>query len=606
MSAPFSPGQTDYFDKLNEMSAGVDLAIEVGEGAAGAAASATASASDAAAAKAASDAAAAIALSASQAAASDAASAQILVDAVPPTPFPTEMPWAVADQYGQPILGVRADGTAHAVLDRLPGLDMLDGVFKNAVCDEQGYLLWGIRWDGTVYSAGQPQSSIMRAMVVRGDLWAITADALPVQVTEALEVVDPGVTGADISYLARIGGGLIPATASIPASDGWAPFVTRVLHVLGSGQSLSMGYLSEVSSINPQCANRLRTLAGGVDTVDQGSTHVLTAAECVPTRPLTANTQEAPLVQHVAHLQRLQAIPHGAGIVASLHGWNARTVLELSKGSVYYGNLITAATNVRADTVAGGRSYHVPYVDWIQGENDRTSLPGVYTAALAQLQTDLDTDLRAISGQSSVIPMLIDQISNWTAYNIPTSNVPLEQLEIARQYPRRFYCAGPKYWLETVDKIHLASLNSRRLAAMHARVGSAAMQGIEWLPTHCVSAARSGAVITLKFHTPDGRLVADTMNVSDPGNLGIRWADDTSSASVIGVLVNLDNTVTVTLSAAPTGANGYIGIADVGVSGAAGGPTSGPRACLRDSSADLCGDSLPLYNWACHQRININ
>ncbi|HDS1791865.1 TPA: hypothetical protein QEM65_005389, partial [Pseudomonas putida] len=84
-----------------------------------------------------------------------------------------------------------------------------------------------------------------------------------------------------------------------------------------------------------------------------------------------------------------------------------------------------------------------------------------------------------------------------------------------------------------------------------------------------------------------GPLVIDTVNVTDPGNLGIRYVDDSGVATIQSVKLLGDNTLEVTLSAVPTGANPYVGIADIGTVGAAGGPVTGPRACLRDSSTDL-------------------
>ncbi|MCY1186030.1 hypothetical protein D9M73_268630 [compost metagenome] len=71
------------------------------------------------------------------------------------------------------------------------------------------------------------------------------------------------------------------------------------------------------------------------------------------------------------------------------------------------------------------------------------------------------------------------------------------------------------------------------------------------------------------------------------------------------VAVNDDNTVTLTLSTVPTGSSPRVGIADIGISGALGGPTTGPRACLRDSNTELDGMGNPFYNWACHQIISV-
>jgi hypothetical protein len=327
-----------------------------------------------------------------------------------------------------------------------------------------------------------------------------------------------------------------------------------------------------------------------------------------PFKPLVSKTQEVPIVQLSAQLNRLRGLPSNAGVLASAHGRGGWSIAQLSKGTLPYTNSLVAVTNAKAQCTTLGYSYKVPFVDWIQGEADATAAVGSYLASLLQLQTDYETDIKAVSAQPGRIPLLLDQISNWTApgYNRTDSNVPLEQLQAALDYPERFVCAGPKYWLQTVaDGVHMTGDSSMRLGAMHARPAKAIINGERWLPTHCISAVRNGTKVRLKFHTPHGPLTIDTVSVTDPGNWGIRWIDSTSSATVSSVKLIGDNTVEVTLSAVPTGAVPRIGIADFGTPGALAGPTTGVRACLRDSSADFDAYGQPVYNWACHQRIDV-
>jgi hypothetical protein len=59
------------------------------------------------------------------------------------------------------------------------------------------------------------------------------------------------------------------------------------------------------------------------------------------------------------------------------------------------------------------------------------------------------------------------------------------------------------------------------------------------------------------------------------------------------------DTVVITLSATP-GANGHLRYAFTGISGALGGPTTGPRGNLRDSDATPSRDGFKLYNWCVH------
>ncbi|WP_256804587.1 hypothetical protein [Pseudomonas putida] len=521
-----------------------------------------------------------------------------------PKSLAEEMPWAIVDQFLRVILGVKANGAVHAILDRLPGLDLI-GDYSWAITDTNGVVLLGIKWSGEVVIYGQSTGAVSAyadGPVGGQDIWVLV-DGVPYQVTSSGDNFSPQVNSGRLSYVRR-SGPVSSVTVDLPASGSIAAFVTTLLHVVGGGQSLVMGANAVVTTTQPPTANRLLTLQDGVRMFDQDAT--LTAAMVAPFKPLVAKTQEVPIVQLVAQLNRIRGLPSNAAVLASVHGRGGYRVNQLNKGTLYYANSITAVIAAKAEATRLGYAYRVPFIDWIQGEADRNMASGGYLAAMLQLQADYDADIRAASGQPEAVPILLDQISNWTAYGGQTSYVPLDQLQAAIDYPSRFYCAGPKYWFPTVsDGIHLPFDSSMKLGCMRARASQAIIDGRTWLPTHAISAVRSGAVIRLQFHTPSWPLVIDTTRVTDPGNWGIRYVDDAQSASVQSVRHVGGNTIEVTLSAVPTGGNPYIGIADIGAAGAAGGPSTGARSCLRDSSPDLDGYGNPVFNWACHQRINV-
>ncbi|QLJ16286.1 hypothetical protein H0H12_10315 [Pseudomonas putida] len=515
-----------------------------------------------------------------------------------------DFPWVITDQYYRAILGVKPSGAAHALLDTLPGLDLL-GDYAWVTTDANGVVLLGIKWSGEVVVYGQSTGSVTAyadGPIGGQDIWVLV-DGVPYQATSSGDNFSPKVADGKLSYIRR-SGPVSSVTIDVPLPGSVATFVTTILHIVSGGQSLSMGATATTTTLQPPTANRLLTIQDGVRLTNQDDT--LTSAMVAPFKPLIAKTNEVPAVQLSAQLNRIRGLPSNAGLLTSCHGRSGYAIAALSKGTLPYTNSITAVTNAKAEATRLGYGYRVPFVDWIQGENDANRGAGGYLTALLQLQSDYDTDIRAISGQPQTVPLLLDQISNWTMYGLTSSFVPLEQLQAALTYPTRFYCAGPKYWLQTnTDGIHLTAENSMRLGAMHARAAQAIIAGSTWKPTHAVSATRSGAVVTLRFHTPSGPLAIDTVNVTDPGNLGIRYVDDSGVASIQGVRLLGNNTVEVTLSAVPSGANPYIGIADIGTAGSAGGPVTGPRACLRDSSPDLDAYGQPIYNWACHQRINV-
>lgn len=532
--------------------------------------------------------------------------AQAAYELASPKSLAEEMPWAVVDQYYQAILGVKANGAVHAVLDRLPGLDLIDD-YAWAVTDSAGVVLLGVKWSGEVIVYGQASSQVTAysdGPDGARDIYVLV-DGAAYQVTAKGDNFSPRVGDGRVSYVSRYGAAS-SASSDLPVSGSVAAFVTQILHILSSGQSLSIGDQTTLMTVQPPVANRLLTIQDGVRLTNQDDT--LTPAMVAPFKPLASKVREVPVVQLAAQLNRLRGLPSNSGALVSAHGRGGWTIAQLSKGTLPYTNSMTAVSSAKAQCSTLGYGYKVPFVDWIQGEADAAAAAGAYLSALLQLQTDYEADIKAVSGQAGRVPLLLDQISNWTApgYNRSESNVPLEQLQAALDYPDRFVCAGPKYWLQTVaDGIHLTGDSSARLGAMHARPARAVINGERWLPTHCISAVRSGTKVRLKFHTPQGPLTVDTATVTDPGNWGLRWIDSTASATITGVKLVGDNTVEVTLSAVPSGTNQRIGIADFGVPGSLAGPTSGVRSCLRDSSADMDGYSQPVYNWACHQRIAV-
>ena len=523
--------------------------------------------------------------------------------------FGSELPWGLLDKNKQTILGIKPNGTVHAVLDRMPGLDLL-GDYSWAITDSQGVVLLGWKWSGetVIYglsTSGMSAQSVFADGPVGGRDIFVLIDGVPYQVTSSGDNFSPATSDGKVFYLSRKGF-VSQVNVNFPVVGSVADFVTEIIHIVSSGQSLSTGSGSlPVTTLQPPAANRLLTLQDGVRLTDQDST--LTAGMVAPFKPLVSKVTEVPVVQLSAQLNRVRGLPSSAGLLSSNHGRGGFTIAQLSKGTLPYANSITAVTAAKAECVSKSYGYRVPFVDWIHGEADSAAAVGVYLAQLLQLQIDYEADINAASGETGRLPILLDQISNWTTAGfLNQSNVPQEQLQAALDYPDRFVCAGPKYWLQTLpDGVHLTAVSSMRLGCMHTRAAQAIINGQSWLPTHCVSATRVGQKVTLKFHTPSGPLVVDKHNVTDPGNLGIRWIDSSSSALVSSVVLRGANTIEVTLSAVPTGTSPQIGIGDYGTISAPGGPTTGPRSCLRDSSPDLDAYGEPIYNWACHQRINV-
>ncbi|MCO1622251.1 hypothetical protein [Pseudomonas putida] len=536
-------------------------------------------------------------------------STQFAVETAPPRNMSETHPWALTDEQLRVILGVRTDGVVDAILDRLPGLSLV-GDFAWALCDQNDTVILGIKWSGEVVFYQPPASAATSMAWVEGahgqrDVWVLS-NGIPYQLTSDGDNSEPLLSSGVVNYLRRYNT-VTAQSAQVPAAGSVAGYVTKLLHILFNGQSLMRGIGSGAAiTTQPPAANRLLTLNDGVQLADETGT--LSAGMVAPFKPLTARSLESPALQTAANINRNRGLPGNCGLLTSDHSRGAQGITSLNKGTIPYGNSITAATAAKAEADRLGYAYEIPFVGWNQGQHDGGMAAGVYIGHLLQLQTDYDADLRAVSGQLNTIPMLLTQMSNWTApaYNRSFSNIPHEQLQAALENPEKFVMAGPQYSLPSnTDGIHLPAASYARDGVMVARAARAIINKRIWLPLHCLSARRAGVTVDLRFHVPTGPLVIDTVNVLDPGFYGLRWIDSTSSAAVTKVEKTGFDTLRLTLSNEPTGTGQMVGIADIGVAGSRAGPTTGPRTCIRDSAPDLDATGTPVYNWACHQRIQV-
>lgn len=536
-------------------------------------------------------------------------STQFAVETAPPRNMSETHPWALTDELLRVILGVRTDGVVDAILDRLPGLSLV-GDFAWALCDQNDTVILGIKWNGEVVFYQPPASAATSMAWVEGapgqrDVWVLS-NGTPYQLTSDGDNSEPLLSSGVVNYLRRYNT-VTAQSAQVPAAGSVAGYVTKLLHILFNGQSLMRGIGSGAPiTIQPPAANRLLTLNDGVQLADETGT--LSAGMVAPFKPLTARSLESPALQTAANINRNRGLPANCGLLTSDHSRGAQGITSLNKGTIPYGNSITAATAAKVEADRLGYAYEIPFVGWNQGQHDGGMAAGVYIGHLLQLQTDYDADLRAVSGQLSAIPMLLTQMSNWTApaYNRSFSNIPHEQLQAALETPEKFVMAGPQYSLPSnTDGIHLPAASYARDGVMVARAARAIINKRLWLPLHCLSARRSGVTVDLRFHVPTGPLVIDTVNVLDPGFYGLRWIDSTSSATVNKVEKTGFDTLRLTLSNEPTGTGQMVGIADIGIAGNRAGPTTGARTCIRDSAPDLDATGIPVYNWACHQRIQV-
>ena len=382
-------------------------------------------------------------------------------------------------------------------------------------------------------------------------------------------------------------------------------FVYRDINqVLATGQSLSVGALGTPTlSITQPYANTM--FVTGVMT-DNSSLSAF-----VPLVEGTVETMSSAFASLVTKLARevvLVGQPTGRtshDLLISGHGIGGTAYVGLKKGTAAFTNGIAQVQAAHNLAVQAKRTHVVRAVTNVHGESDSISNNVAYEANLLEWQANYETDVKAITGQAEPIPMLHSQFSSWTRLGGTgtTSIIPSAQLAAHVNAPGKIVLVGAKYHLPYVaDGVHLTNEGYRHMGEEYAKVyRRVILEGKAWEPVRPKTVTRAGAVLTVKMHVPVPPLVLDTTIVTNPGNFGFEWVDGgPTPVTIAAVTVASADTVVITLSAVPTGPTPRLRYAYTGVSGALGGPTTGPRGNLRDSDATPSRNGYALYNWCIH------
>ena len=153
-----------------------------------------------------------------------------------------------------------------------------------------------------------------------------------------------------------------------------------------------------------------------------------------------------------------------------------------------------------------GKTYGVGAFIMTHGECDAGNTS--YESQLYQLLTDYNTDIKAITGQTQPIQMIISQQNSIN----DSATSTLAAWQIGVDHPTDVVCSGPKYqYAYYTDGVHLVTEGYRQLGEKYGQVYYERMvQGRNWQPLQPTSVERSGQVITVHFHVPVPPLVWDT------------------------------------------------------------------------------------------------
>lgn len=317
-------------------------------------------------------------------------------------------------------------------------------------------------------------------------------------------------------------------------------------------------------------------------------------------------------------------------VLVSLAGRSGNTYWCLRKGSCDYHDpkMLSAfeqsmmdVTNAKKLADAQGLTYAVRAVTAIHGESDHhgytvgtpefpldgtDGTPGAiknYTDALLEWQRDYENSVKDITAQKVGVPMFISQLSGWN--DTKTSALAQMQLDAHVKAPGKVILVTPGYFLSVrEDCLHYDSEGERRLGEYFAKAyAQTIFNGNPWEPLRPSNVTIAGNVVTAKFVVPKAPLVIDTDRVSDPGNFGFEFVDDSGATPAITkIAVTGPDTVQITLASAPTGGNKMLRYAQNQQPNTCVGPGTfypgGARGNLRDSDDTPSQYGDDLFNWS--------
>ena len=431
------------------------------------------------------------------------------------------------------------------------------------------------------------------------------------------------------------------AADSADAEEQPVPYVAfDINHVVSTGQSNSVAHEGRPLLSTAQPFDNLMfdvgVMTSGVCEA-QGCRTYQTPTGFVPltegdTFWYPVETMSSGLANEAAMLARTKHGKPTHDLLVSLAGRNGLTYWCLRKGTCNFvdptylqpfDESMKQVTSAKALAAAAGKTYAVRAVTAIHGESDdfgyamgtpEFPLDGTdgshrsitsYGDGLLEWQRDYEAGIKAITGQTQPVPLLISQFSGWN--DVATSAVTQLQYEAHVRSNGKVVLVTPAYVLDWAsDCRHYTATGERQLGEYFGKAyARIVLEGRRWEPVRPKTVSIAGNVITARYFVPAPPLVLDTLRVTDPGDKGFEVVDAAGNRlAIASVAVSSPDTVTITLVSAPAG-KVHLRYAFTHTPQTCTGRFVGARGNLRDSDATPSQEGHELFNWGVHYDVAV-
>ena len=383
-----------------------------------------------------------------------------------------------------------------------------------------------------------------------------------------------------------------------------------VNQIFGYGQSLSVGQSAPAISTAQSYDNLMFTRGMRpqydypTETSAQWYASLVPAIEAQsPTQDVLAETPSMGTADMIK--ERILAedgksyTQHQYQILISTPGYGATTIGQLSKGGTHFARMVEQATYGKALANAAGRTHAVQAVTWTQGESDYLAGTSqeTYAVWLNTLIADINTDIKAATGQTKNIQVIGYQISSHIYYaSDDFPDIALAQLEVEATNPL-FYIACAMYPFSYHSGGHITNVSTRWLGGYYGLAYKRiVINGEDWKPLKPIASVQQSNFVEIRFHVPDGPLVFDTTQVAAQTNYGFALVDQNGTALTISSVEIIDTDRIRITASAPIPAGAKVRYAFTG-------DTISGKGNLRDSQGDTITFAIPgraakrMDNW---------
>jgi hypothetical protein len=236
-------------------------------------------------------------------------------------------------------------------------------------------------------------------------------------------------------------------------------------------------------------------------------------------------------------------------LLSSAPGLGGAQISQLAKGTEPYDRLLSQVRQAKSICDSLGKNFSVPAISWIQGST--------VAQEISQLQTDLNADIKAITGQKQDVKLITWEYyssGSYTGYLLENSYV-----KDVHEMNSNVVCACPSYMLrymgegsatEAPTNIHFTAESSKWIGGyMGIAYKRLVLEKQDWQPLRPIAYTVDGNRIYIKFHVPVPPLRFNTTLVAKAENYGFEVTDyngnfnEITDVSIVGT-----DTVKLTLS----------------------------------------------------------